>query len=44
MIRRLLLVALAGFAGLVVYLGWKPLKRQLKMWRMEQNPTSPAVE
>lgn len=36
--RPLYLLMLAGFVGLVVYLGWEPLKRQVRMRWMEHNP------
>lgn len=42
--RMLLLLVLVGLAGLVAYLGWRPLQRQVRMWRMERNPSSFVVE
>lgn len=38
--RTVLLVVLAGLVGLVVYLGWEPMKSQVRMSQMERDPAS----
>jgi hypothetical protein len=36
--RPLTFLLLAAFIGMVIYLGWEPAKRQLRMMQMERNP------